>query len=483
MKYICNMRLSLFAALLSFGAGSAGAVDLDAGGVVLDTGVDLAYEQGAISVPEVREKEGSRQISVGFWRIAKAEGASGDPVFLLAGGPGGSYPERIEEGGYRQKRYMRVINMYRRVGDVVLVDLRGVNLSTPNTVCNGAPNKWRRANSEEAFYDIMSDAGRACREKLISEGFDLSGYVVTEAAADVIAVADALGYDKINVAGTSFGSHWGVTLAKYYSDRISHILLTGLEGLDHTVDDRASVALAIKKISEAARPTWNGAYGHEGPAEALVALAERADRSPKEAFGLRRYEIAETSTSGRVYGLSGRGGMYEWPAAVHDYMDGKVGFFRLMRWFMARTVSKGWDAAAVGMFDCASWISPERRARFEAQDWALAPDNLKYHDALCAGWGVEPLPDDFRADFQSDVPALFIHGTLDVSTPLANAEETIKLFPNGTLTIVEGGSHGVLTESLNEFEGLEDRIVDWFYGGTPPSQRLSLPPVSFKPID
>ena len=470
------------ASVMALGA-MATELDLETITIPLDGGDTLTAEEGFLSVPEQRAKADSRSIQIGFRRIAKVEGAGGAPVFLLAGGPGGSFNERLGEGGYRQDRTMRLINMYRQVGDVVLVDLRGVNLSTPNTLCDGPRNKWRRAMNEEAMYAIFKASGADCRAKLIEEGFDISGYTVLAAAQDVIDVADALGYGQINVTGTSFGSHWGVTLAKYHGERIDNLLLTGLEGLDHTIDDPEQVGKAVRLISATAKEAWGGAHGVEGPAEAMEALAQRAAEDPKSAFGLRPYEIYEAATNSDGYGLSGRGGWPGWPAKVDDFMNGKVRYFKMVRWWMSRFVGKGWDAAAVGMLDCASWITPEREAKLAALPQQLAPDNLKYYSALCEGWDVPQLSDDFRADFTSPIRTLFIHGDMDISTPLSNAEETIKLFPNGQLTVVSNGSHGVLIEILSNDEAMEGVIVDWFKGGDFLPAQIALPPVTFEPLD
>ena len=482
----------VFAAMMKRLAAAAGAgvclcavaaaqVQLETASLELDTGAILDYEEGRIAVPEARGKPDSRRISIGFRRVAKSADASGAPVFLLAGGPGGSFNERLDEGGERQADSVRLINMYRRVGDVVMVDLRGVNLSTPNTLCNGAPNKWRRIATRAAFLDVIEDTGRACREKLLKEGFDLTGYTVLEAAQDVLAVADALGYEKINAAGGSFGSHWGIVLAKYHGERIDRLFLNGIEGLDHTYDDSGAVAQSVSTISRMAETVWGGAFGYAGPLEALTALHGMAGEAPRKAFGLRPFEIENFALYGRSYWLGDREGMPDWPRAVADMMDGKVFYHKLARWVMARRMGLGWDAAAVGMFDCASGISEARRAVLMRRPLGAAGSDLEYYDALCRGWDVPMLPPEFREDFRSDAPTLFINGDIDVSTPLANARQTIELFENGELIVVEGGSHNVLIEVLEADEDAAAQIVEWFYSGQRPSFE-PLPPLEFTPL-
>ncbi len=56
-------------------------------------------------------------------------------------------------------------------------------------------------------------------------------------------------------------------------------------------------------------------------------------------------------------------------------------------------------------------------------------------------WNAPDLGDEFRAPLKSDVPVLFISGTLDARTPISNAEEYRKGFSNSTHMIIEGAVH------------------------------------------
>ena len=60
----------------------------------------------------------------------------------------------------------------------------------------------------------------------------------------------------------------------------------------------------------------------------------------------------------------------------------------------------------------------------------------------CDGWGAPVLPARYRKAITSTVPALFISGTLDGRTPVANADEVRRGFRNSAHLIVEGASHG-----------------------------------------
>ena len=95
------------------------------------------------------------------------------------------------------------------------------------------------------------------------------------------------------------------------------------------------------------------------------------------------------------------------------------------------------------MMDCYSGATAARRARIERE----APTALlgKLADQvfpdICDAWGNPDLGDAFRAPVHSDVPALFISGTLDGRTPITNAEEYAAGFPNAHHLILDGAVH------------------------------------------
>jgi pimeloyl-ACP methyl ester carboxylesterase len=95
------------------------------------------------------------------------------------------------------------------------------------------------------------------------------------------------------------------------------------------------------------------------------------------------------------------------------------------------------------MMDCASGQTAARRERIdrEARSTLLADfSNLPFPD-VCEEWKAPDAGDEFRSPLRSDVPVLFISGTLDARTPVSNAEEYRTGFSNSTHIIIEGAVH------------------------------------------
>ena len=77
--------------------------------------------------------------------------------------------------------------------------------------------------------------------------------------------------------------------------------------------------------------------------------------------------------------------------------------------------------------------------------WGAVVVNMDVLDSVCL-WhtlrlGDPDLGDDFRGPLHSDVPALFVSGTLDGRTPPSNVEELLPGFPNGRHIVIENGEH------------------------------------------
>ncbi|MEM0952616.1 MAG: alpha/beta hydrolase [Pseudomonadota bacterium] len=437
--------------------------------------------EGRLAVPEVRSQSTSNTIELGFRILKAAPGATGDPVFVLAGGPGGSYNQTMEEGGLGY--YGPVTpELFARTGDVVLLDLRGVYLSTPNLICDGPPFTLRSIKTESDYLQLSRDAAVACREKFVSNGIDPAGYTILEAAQDVIDLADALGYDQFAVYGASFGSFYAITLAKYHPDRISRLVISAVESLDDTIDDYAAVLEHVRAISALSTPVWQGAYGASGPLEAFEDLYASLAANPEAASGLTEFELSLSLMGGINFGLSSRDGMVNWPSAMGSLMEGDVFLRKLARWGLPFFIGRGNRAGVSGPFDCATNVSATRREYLDKTTPDIYKPYVAMFDAGCEAWQVARLPASYFDPFESDIPAWIFHGDLDTSTPMVNAQNALSLFPRASLTVIEGGSHGSFWEAASQIEGFDDAVVDWMITGKPLPESVSLPPVEFAPL-
>lgn len=80
---------------------------------------------------------------------------------------------------------------------------------------------------------------------------DLAGYTTIESARDLDALRAALGAEKVNLWGISYGTHLALAALKVMERRIDRLVLASVEGLDQTVKLPARTDRYFERIQQA----------------------------------------------------------------------------------------------------------------------------------------------------------------------------------------------------------------------------------------
>ena len=146
---------------------------------------------------------------------AKSSKPAPDALFYLAGGPGAAAT------GYAEAAFMDGL---RRNRDVVLVDQRGTGESNPlNCAPFGSREDMRGYFGEQFPIEKI----RACRTEL-EKVADLKLYTTSIAMDDLDEVRAALGYDRINVYGGSYGSTTTLVYLRQHGDHVRAAAVFGV---------------------------------------------------------------------------------------------------------------------------------------------------------------------------------------------------------------------------------------------------------------
>ena len=132
--------------------------------------------------------------------------------------------------------------------------------------------------------------------------------------------------------------------------------------------------------------------------------------------------------------------------------------------------------------DCASGETAARRAIIDKEaKSALLEDlaNFPFPD-VCDEWKAIDVGDAFRSPLRSDVPVLFISGTLDARTPVSNAEEYLTGFTNGTHMIIEGAVHS--DPLFLSSPKIKDGMMEFLRGQPVTVMKISIGPMKFAPL-
>ena len=156
--------------------------------------VGTSARSGSFRVYENREANTGRVLELDLLILQKLEQpGEPDPVFVFAGGPGQNVANHA--AGWTR-------HWMRKTRDIVLLSQRGAGGNNRLT-CQLPGSDDNLQGYLEPIFD--EPTFRDCMKEL-QERFDLTHYSTPEAMDDVNDLREALGYDKINLYGGSYGS-------------------------------------------------------------------------------------------------------------------------------------------------------------------------------------------------------------------------------------------------------------------------------------
>jgi pimeloyl-ACP methyl ester carboxylesterase len=359
-----------------------------------------------------------------------------DPVLFLAGGPGGSALLGI---GTWAGTTLRATH------DVILFDQRGTGYSHPSLAC---PELLYPAGERESKDDYIAAHLRQaglCRDRLVTEGVDLSAYNTNENAADVEDLRRVLGIARWNLYGISYGTRLALEVMRDYPAGVRSVVLDSayppqvipLQEAGASAD-RAFEALVA---ACAAEPSCASAYPGLG-----IGLAEAIARFDRD-FRNLNFDVPGHTISHAIFAwLYDTQQIELLPALVHAAETGNAAvYFQAMEPTLLTAESR-----SDGMFLS---VECSERAAFAdpaliAADIAAHPRFGSYlerdwHPAACAEWGAGIADAADVAPVRSSIPTLVFAGELDPVTPPEYGELAASTLDHATLLRIPGAGHGV----------------------------------------
>lgn len=170
---------------------------------------------GQLEVAEDRSRPDGRRLTIHLAVMpALRRGAARDPLFLLAGGPGQGARSLAPAAG-------RSFKQIRRRRAIVLVDLRGT----------GASNPLDCLPSVDEIAGLAGDLAAIARECPAQLSGDPRLYTHAESLTDLDEVRRALGYERINLWGGSWGTRAALLYALRYPGAVRTVVLDGAAAL------------------------------------------------------------------------------------------------------------------------------------------------------------------------------------------------------------------------------------------------------------
>ncbi len=428
----------------------------------------------SLKVPLDHARPRGARITLALSRVPHTAKTYQGPLLVNPGGPGGS---GLTLAGFVASSLPKAVAAQY---DVVGFDPRGVGRSSPALDCRPGHFDPVRPDSlpdtpavEEANLTRAKAFADACGEKYA----DVLPYIDTVSAArDLDAVRAALGAERINYFGYSYGTYLGAVYARLHPERVRRLVLDSVVdpsdvwydanlNQDYAFDDRHRAFMA-----------WIA--GHD----AAYGLGTDPERVGDAWYGMRA-ALARRPAGGKV-GASELedtfipGGYYNgyWPylaeafaAYVNEKDTGPL--VEAYENFGAQDAAgdNGYSVYTAVQCRDADWPRDwEDWREGNAEVYEKAPFmvwNNVWYNAPCAFWPTSARQPVDVAN-RGLPPALLFQATADAATPYEGGVTTHRLLRGSSLVVEEGGGNHGITLSGNTC--LDAHLAAYLTDGTVP---------------
>jgi pimeloyl-ACP methyl ester carboxylesterase len=400
-------------------------------------------------------------------------------LMLNPGGPGGTgldQPVFLSQRGIPQE----LLDTY----DLIGIDTRGVGHSSPISCGFASDVEYYGAVPPYAFDDAAFDEQARTAEEVATRcaaNDDGRTQHVTTAnmARDLDSIRAALGEEKGNFLGYSYGTALGAAYASLFPDTSDRIVLDSNIGDTHLDQD------GMRRYGLGMEDTFpdfekwaaerNDQYGlgstPEEVRDTYFAIADKLDRAPVDGVDGRAFRLgmfvslynpASYDATAESWVAMRDGTPNDTPSAISA---------------VAPQMDNNWS-----VFLAVTCTDVEWPADPNVYKQAIAEDRVEHplfgaaaaNIMPCAYWQIDQTEPPVAVDTDGPTNVLVAQHRHDPVTPLFNGEQINEKFGDRSrLVSVDGSGHGVY--ALGKNECAQDVITDYLVDGTMPEQDMSCP--------
>src|SRR6185369_9181811 len=395
---------------------------------------------GTYEVWENREAKAGRKIRL---KIVVLPALSADPlpdaIFDFAGGPGEA--DTTSAGSL-------ATYPLRRERDLVFIDQRGTG--EPDRLgCEHGGKDDLQSHLGEQF---PLDAVRRCRDEL-GKKYDLTRYTVAAAVDDFDEIRAWLGYGKVNLFGSSYGTRTAQIYLQRHPESVRTVTLDGVIPMDepvalsHAANGQRSLDLMLSGCEEDAACHAKFPGGRQD----FQAVMDRLSKSPVDVeiassdtgkpvrVRLSRQVVADgirmvlysAKASAALPILLHQAAAGDWNPLGQTVVAARVEIDRMLTRGLFFSVTYAEDFP---------FIDPAEVAARTAGSF-LGDDRVRRQTAACALWPQGRVDPAQRQAIHSDVPVLLISGELDPVTPPDFGHRAAQYLTQSLLLVMPYASH------------------------------------------
>ena len=411
---------------------------------------DTQMTCGTVLVPKNRTdmKNSSDKVSLAvvIFHSTNPEPKS-DPILFLDGGPGGltidTLPLIFEDQ----------IKPWLSDRAFIAFDQRGVGLSQPTLECSEVVDLNEAfinpKENYERYQERYLEELKKCRERLISEGIDLSGYSSAESAADVDAIRVALNFEQLNLYSISYGTRLAQVVMRDYPSGIRSVILDSAYPIEVNLFENfpRNLARSFDAFFDHCAVASVCAQEYPNLEQRFYSLVEELNSEPEEVeVG---YEITGDDLVWMLsQALYSESVFIFMPDIIDDLENGEIEDAIALNDFLYFG-NAFFNNHIYRTIQCREEISFSNLAN--VQDAIASNPNLEgyFDDYLfafeeCEVWAAGEINAKDREFLESDIPTLIFSGGFDPVTPPSWGSTLQQNLTNSTYVEIPQLAHGIL---------------------------------------
>ncbi|HKG21705.1 MAG TPA: alpha/beta fold hydrolase, partial [Blastocatellia bacterium] len=301
--------------------------------------------------------------------------------------------------------------------------------------------------------DMMSpETAGECRKELEKRA-DLTLYTTPIAMDDLDEVREALGYERINLFGGSYGSRAALVYLRQHPTRVRSVVLMGAvptyfdmpfsysRSAEAAMDRLVSDCAGDKSCGEAfpnLRSEFQSVLERLAKGPVKVTLQNPATGRPEEvelsyavAVERIRFLLYSSATSRQLPLLFHKAAQGDFAPLAREAASTGEALSRLIYTGMFFSVTCAEDVPFID----------QKKIPQEIANTFLRDVRLRTQITACQAWPRASLPAGYRDPVRSDAPVLILSGAVDPVTPAQWGDEVGRYLPNSLHVVNPNGGH------------------------------------------